>query len=125
MSHRIFKILRQLKPFRQIDVVHAMIDLENYSGKFALAMLETAADDQLVDGPRERAAKNGALEVIRRLERELAVLQADTHAVTRPRVAARSAWSGRLSKLKLCASSSSMKEPDDVLLSKPSLSPAR
>jgi len=78
VPHRIFKILRQMMPFRQVDVVHAMINLENYSGKFALAMLETTPDDQLVEGPRERAAKSGALEVIRRLERELAVLQADT-----------------------------------------------
>ncbi|WP_423758929.1 plasmid partitioning protein RepB C-terminal domain-containing protein [Burkholderia sp. NLJ2] len=78
---RVFAILRQMKPFRQIDVAHAMNNLDNYSGKFALAMLETTPDDQLVDGPRERATKSGTVEAIQRLERELAVLQADTKVI--------------------------------------------
>jgi ParB-like chromosome segregation protein Spo0J len=78
VPRRVFSILRQMKSLRQIDVAHTMNTLENYSGKFALAMLETTPDDQLVEGPKERAAKSGTLEAIRRLERELAVLQADT-----------------------------------------------
>ncbi|CAG9257949.1 ParB domain-containing protein [Burkholderia diffusa] len=78
---RVFAILRQMKPFRQIDVAHAMNNLDNYSGKFALAMLETTPDDQLVDGPRECATKSGTVEAIQRLERELAVLQADTKVI--------------------------------------------
>ncbi|WP_175948130.1 ParB/RepB/Spo0J family partition protein [Burkholderia pyrrocinia] len=78
VPRRVFAILRQMKPFRQIDVAHAMNNLGNYSGKFALAMLETTPDDQLVDGPKGGATKSGAVEAIQRLERELAVLQADT-----------------------------------------------
>ncbi|WP_230960606.1 plasmid partitioning protein RepB C-terminal domain-containing protein [Burkholderia pseudomultivorans] len=78
VPRRVFSILRQMKPLRQIDVAHTMNTLENYSGKFALAMLETTPDDQLLEGPRERAAKSGTLEAVQRLERELAVLQADT-----------------------------------------------
>lgn len=78
---RVFSILRQMKPFRQIDVAHAMNNLENHSGKFALAMLETTPDDQLVDGPKERKATSGTVEAIQRLERELAALQADTKAI--------------------------------------------
>ncbi|KIP16051.1 repB plasmid partitioning family protein [Burkholderia sp. MSHR3999] len=70
-----------MKPFRQIDVAHAMNNLENHSGKFALAMLETTPDDQLVDGPKERKATSGTVEAIQRLERELAALQADTKAI--------------------------------------------
>ncbi|WP_175905699.1 plasmid partitioning protein RepB C-terminal domain-containing protein [Burkholderia seminalis] len=78
VPRRVFSILRQMKALRQIDVAHTMNTLENYSGKFALAMLETTPDDQLVEGLKERAAKSGTLEAIQRLERELAVLQADT-----------------------------------------------
>lgn len=45
VPRRVFAILRQMKPFRQIDVAHAMTNLDNYSGKFVLAMLETTPDD--------------------------------------------------------------------------------
>ncbi|RQP34138.1 plasmid partitioning protein RepB C-terminal domain-containing protein [Burkholderia ubonensis] len=78
IPRRVFSILRQMKPFRQIDAAHAMINLDNYSGKFALAMLETTPEDQLADAVEKRQEKSGTIEAIQRLERELAVLQADT-----------------------------------------------
>lgn len=78
VPRRVFSILRQMKPFRQIDAAHAMINLDNYSGKFALAMLETTPEDQLADTVEKRQEKSGTIEAIQRLERELAVLQADT-----------------------------------------------
>ncbi|RQS04955.1 chromosome partitioning protein ParB [Burkholderia sp. Bp9002] len=78
VPRRVFSILRQMKPFRQIDAAHAMINLDNYSGKFALALLETTPEDQLADTVEKRPEKSGTIEAIQRLERELAVLQADT-----------------------------------------------
>ncbi|MCP2086829.1 UNVERIFIED_ORG: hypothetical protein J2Y81_002846 [Paraburkholderia sediminicola] len=75
---RAMSILRQMKPFPQIDVAHAMINLDNYSGKFVLAMLETTSPDQLVEEEHKDPNRAGAVEAIQRLERELAVLQADT-----------------------------------------------
>nr|WP_269764876.1 plasmid partitioning protein RepB C-terminal domain-containing protein [Burkholderia ubonensis] len=78
VPRRVFSILRQMKPFRQIDAAHAMINLDNYSGKFALALLETTPEDQLADTVEKRQEKSGTIEAIQRLERELAVLQADT-----------------------------------------------
>jgi hypothetical protein len=78
VPRRVFSMLRQMKPFRQIDVAHAMINLDNYSGKFVMAMLETTSKDQLVDGVHKGPARTGSVEAIQRLERELAVLQADT-----------------------------------------------
>lgn len=78
VPRRVFSILRQMKAFRQIDVAHAMINLDNYSGKFVLAMLEMTSSDQLVEGSQKDPGKTGAVEAIQRLERELAVLQADT-----------------------------------------------
>ncbi|OHU98953.1 chromosome partitioning protein ParB [Ralstonia solanacearum] len=74
----VFPILRQMKPFRQIDVANTMISLGNYSIKFAIAMLETTASDQLAERRRKMPVQNAPTEVIQRLERELAALQADT-----------------------------------------------
>jgi len=74
----VFPILRQMQPFRQIDVAHAMINLGNFSLKLALAMLETTPSDQLAEGFKKKVERGGSTEVIQRLERELAALQADT-----------------------------------------------
>ena len=73
-----FGVLRQMKPFRQMDVAQAMINLNNYSLKLALAMLNGTAPDQLVEKAAAKAKGNGASETLRRLERELAAVQADT-----------------------------------------------
>lgn len=74
----VFPILRQMQPFRQIDVAHAMINLGNFSLKLALAMLETTPPDQLAEGFKRKIERGGSTEIIQRLERELAALQADT-----------------------------------------------
>lgn len=73
-----FSVLRQMKPFRQMDVAQAMINLNNYSLKLALAMLNGTAPDQLVEKAAAKAQGTGASETLRRLERELAAVQADT-----------------------------------------------
>lgn len=73
-----FSVLRQMKPFRQMDVAQAMINLNNYSLKLALAMLSGTAPNQLVEKAAAKAQGTGASEILRRLERELAAVQADT-----------------------------------------------
>lgn len=73
-----FNALRQMKPFRQIDVAQAMINLNNYSFKLALAMLHRTSPDQLVEEAAAKSQQSGASETLRRLERELASVQADT-----------------------------------------------
>ena len=73
-----FNVLRQMKPFRQIDVSQAMINLNNYSFKLALAMLNGTPTDQLIEKAAAKSHGNGASETLRRLERELAAVQADT-----------------------------------------------
>jgi hypothetical protein len=78
VPRRVFPLLRQMQPFRQIDVAQAMINLGNYSSKLVLAMLETTSPDQLVDGFKQKVDKGGTTAAIQRLERELAALQADT-----------------------------------------------
>ena len=73
-----FNVLRQMKPFRQMDVAQAMINLNNYSLKLALAMLNATSSDQLIEKAAVKAQGNGASDTLRRLERELAAVQADT-----------------------------------------------
>jgi GTP1/Obg family GTP-binding protein len=73
-----FRVLKQMKPFRQIDVAQAMVDLGNYSIKLATAMLQNTAPDQLTEEAAAKAQRGGPNEALQRLERELAALRADT-----------------------------------------------
>jgi hypothetical protein len=73
-----FKTLKKMKPFRQIDAATRMVDFNNYSAKFALAMLESTPPEQLAE-PRPGAQKqSGSAEANARLEREVAALQVET-----------------------------------------------
>ena len=75
----IFNSLRQMKPFRQIDVAQAMINLNNYSLKLASAMLHSSLPEQLVEDAAAKARKGGGIpETLQRLHRELIAVQADT-----------------------------------------------
>lgn len=75
-----FAILKKMTAFRQIDVVQTMINLNNYSTKLALAMFHATPPDELVDDGRAKTPK-GNVEVLHRLERELAAVQADTKLI--------------------------------------------
>jgi hypothetical protein len=73
----VFNILKKMTPFRQIDAATRMSDFNNYSTKFALAMLEATPPDQLVE-PVSKRNQNGSAEANARLEREVAALQVET-----------------------------------------------
>lgn len=73
-----FRVLQQLKPFRQIDVAQAMVNFNDFSIKFAQAMLQSTPADQLSEKAAARVQQSGASEALHRLERELAAIQADT-----------------------------------------------
>lgn len=77
-THGMFKVLRQMKPFRQIDVAQGMINLNNYSIKLALAMLQSTPQDQLTDNVIAKVQRGGTSETLQRLARELAAVQAET-----------------------------------------------
>lgn len=74
----VFPVLKGMKPFRQIDVANIMINLNNYSLKFAKAMLHATHPDQIVIGKKVKVANGNMLETLQKLERELALVQADT-----------------------------------------------
>lgn len=73
-----FRVLKQMKPFRQIDVAQAMVNLGNYSIKLATAMLQATPPDQLTEAASAKTQAGGPSEALQRLERELAAVQADT-----------------------------------------------
>jgi ParB-like chromosome segregation protein Spo0J len=77
-TYAVFRALKQMKPFRQIDVAQAMVNLGNYSAKLALAMLQATSPDQLTEEASAKAQRGGPTEALQRLERELAAVQADT-----------------------------------------------
>lgn len=77
-TYGMFKALRKMKPVRQIDVVHAMIGLGNYSVKLALAMLQASRPEDLTAEAVAQSQSLGPSEALHRLERELAAVQSDT-----------------------------------------------
>ncbi len=74
----VFPVLRGMKAFRQIDVANIMINLNNYSLKFARAMLHATSPEELTNPKKPKILSGNALETLQRLERELALVQADT-----------------------------------------------
>jgi hypothetical protein len=81
VPRKVFPILKAMKPFRQIDVANVMINLNNYSVKFANAMLQGTPADQLLQNKRGRTKNGSVLESLQRLERELATVQEDTKLI--------------------------------------------
>jgi ParB-like chromosome segregation protein Spo0J len=77
-SQGMFRTLRKVKAFRQIDIAQAMINLNNYSVTLALAMLQVTPAEQLEEKFASKAKRQGASETLQRMERELAALQTDT-----------------------------------------------
>lgn len=73
-----FGILKQMKPFRQIEVAQTMIGCNNYTLKLATAMLQSTPPGQLTEKAAAKARRGGSIEALRRLERELASMQTDT-----------------------------------------------
>ncbi|QTX20374.1 chromosome partitioning protein ParB [Comamonas aquatica] len=77
-TYGMFRLLKQMKPFRQIDVAQTMVNLGNYSVKLATAMLQSTPNDQLSDATATKTKSSDVTEALQRLERELASMQADT-----------------------------------------------
>ncbi|HZR34781.1 MAG TPA: plasmid partitioning protein RepB C-terminal domain-containing protein [Nevskia sp.] len=76
-----FDVLRRMKPIRQIEAAELMVCQNNFTGAFALAILSATPPDQLVPDPKGGGNETGSVESMARMERELAALQAQNHAV--------------------------------------------
>jgi len=82
-SMKVFDILRQMSPLRQIEAADLMVGQNNFTVMFARALLAATPGDQLV-GPARKGAKNSPSpnsEQIARMERELAALQSQIKSV--------------------------------------------
>ena len=74
MPRGVFPVLKGMKPFRQIDVANIMINLNNYSLKFARAMLHATHPDQIIESKKVKVANSNMLESLQKIERELALV---------------------------------------------------
>jgi len=78
---KVFDILRQMKPLRQIEAAELMIGNRNFSVMFANAMLAATPQKQMSDVALEKEKKGKSSLSIAKMERELAALQMQSNAV--------------------------------------------
>jgi RepB plasmid partitioning protein/ParB-like nuclease domain len=78
---KVFEVLRQMKPLRQIEAAELMVGNRNYSVQFANAMLAATPPAMLTFETKTTGANAVTAGSIARIERELAALQMQTTAV--------------------------------------------
>ena len=78
---KIFDVLRQMKPLRQIEAAELMVGNKNYSVQFANAMLAATPPPMLAFESKATAGNAVTAGSIARMERELAALQMQTSTV--------------------------------------------
>jgi len=80
---QVFEILRCMVPIRQVEAAELMIGQNNFSTRFAQALLAATPGNQLVDPRKRKPTRGNAVtsEQIARLERELASLQCQVRSV--------------------------------------------
>jgi len=82
---QIFRILKKMKPMRQIEAAELMEGQRNYSLSFATAILASTQPQHLVTEHKKRARKSDdtlpSSDSMARLERELTALQAQNKAI--------------------------------------------
>ena len=81
MSENVFRVLKKMKPLRQIKVAMIMNDQKRYSDAYAKILLEGTSPDQLVDEPKKKKLSPAALEKRMRLEEESIALSEDIRAL--------------------------------------------
>jgi hypothetical protein len=72
---KVFDMLRQMKPIRQIEAVELMIGQKNFTVQFARALVAASSPEQLTAVDRTRGNSNVSVESMARIEKELAALQ--------------------------------------------------
>lgn len=79
---RVFDVLRQMVPLRQIEAAELMVGQGNYTAVFARALLVATSESQLVRAPKSKSKDQVAItEQIARMERELSGLQTQIKSV--------------------------------------------
>jgi len=75
VSSQVFTYLRKMKSQRQIEAANLMIDMNNYSSKFARSIWLASSDKQLINPLKRSTAMD--IEKFGRLENEVSALQGE------------------------------------------------
>ncbi|MDR3445402.1 plasmid partitioning protein RepB C-terminal domain-containing protein [Dyella sp.] len=78
---KVFEMLRQMKPVRQMEAAELMVGQKNFTVQFAMALLASSTPEQLTDKGRARESSAVSVESMARVERELASLQTQISAI--------------------------------------------
>lgn len=76
-----FRILKKMKPLRQIEVAELMVAMNTFSSTYAKALLAATPKSQLVDASKPAAAKALSPEQTARMEAEMERLQREIRSV--------------------------------------------
>lgn len=74
-SAELARIVRKMKPTRQVECVELMVSANNLTVAYAEALLLTTPAEMLVDGKKPRALAGVSREQLARMEREMSNLQ--------------------------------------------------
>jgi len=80
-SPKSIRVLRKMKPMRQIEVVELMIATNNYTVRYAKALLAATPKDQLVEQQKPKRIEGLSPDEMARMEKETEILTRDFKAV--------------------------------------------
>ena len=77
ISPNVFRVLRRIKPVRQIEVAELMIATHNYTVPYAKALLAATQKDQLIDQKKTQKVVGLSPEKMARMEKETEIIERD------------------------------------------------
>ncbi len=77
IANKVFAFLKKMTPYRQIDAVELMNDVENYTIQYAKMLFLLTPKDQLAKPDNPKQIKGLSADKITRMENEMVVLQRD------------------------------------------------
>jgi hypothetical protein len=81
VSVGVFRILRKMKPMRQIEVAELLVATGNYSVPYTKALLAATPAEMLIEPDKHKGVKELTPEQIAKIEREMEALQRDLKGV--------------------------------------------
>ncbi|MCG7519509.1 plasmid partitioning protein RepB C-terminal domain-containing protein [Ruegeria sp. Ofav3-42] len=76
-----FRILRKMKPLRQIEAAELMVTMNKYTVNYARSLLAATSENQLVNPDKPKAAKGVSRQQLELMERESANLERELRLV--------------------------------------------
>lgn len=75
MSHRVFGLLKKMKPMRQIEVAELLMTASNFSVPYTKALLAATKPDMLIDPDKHKVIEGLTREQVAKMQNEMEVLQ--------------------------------------------------